>query len=338
MTDFNPNWIIFGAAGVVVLCTSLALWTWWRKPGPELPPRLLERLGIAEAVPVEPPPLLDLSGVSKSYRDAAGNVIPVLRNVTLTIRDGITAIIGPSGHGKSTLLNLLGGLDTPDSGVIRYRGVALPNREGAALRGYRGTKVGFVFQDLNLVTHQTAAENVALALLCRGADRAEALAKARENLRAVGLEERADRRPAQLSGGERQRVAITRAFTAEADLILADEPTGSLDPRNARRVMDLFSALARQKQRSVILVTHDEELAKAYSDRILRCTEDGIEDVTPRPALPQLSAATVPQRRSAGRGKPRIRFVPSDRPGEVYVRLVLRDQLPNGTNHKEDRS
>jgi lipoprotein-releasing system ATP-binding protein len=133
----------------------------------------------------------------------------------------MTAIIGPSGRGKSTLLNLLGGLDPVYEGVIRFRGVELPKEEGTALRTYRGEKIGFVFQELNLITHLTATENVALPLLCRGAKRAEAMEKARKNLRCVGLEERADQRPA-LSGGERQRVAITRAFTTDAEFILAD--------------------------------------------------------------------------------------------------------------------
>ncbi len=259
---------------------------------------------LAETVPLPLPrtgprrkpaaPLFALRAVSKSYREPSGREVPVLHGVNLDFLAGVTGILGPSGQGKSTLLHLLGGLDVPDEGIIFYRGEALPEAEGPALRAYRGRRVSFVFQDLNLVTHLTAEENAALPLLCRGVGRGEALAQARQNLERVGLGELAGRLPAQLSGGEKQRVAIARAFTADADVTLADEPTGSLDAATGAAVMRAFRDLARLHNRPVILVTHDEALAQRFCDRLVRCTPHGFVEAAVRRPAPEEDVLRFP--------------------------------------------
>jgi ABC-type lipoprotein export system ATPase subunit len=240
--------------------------------------------------PPVPAALFSLRGVCKAYREPSGKAVVVLDGVNLDFHPGVTGLLGPSGQGKSTLLNLLGGLDVPDRGVVRFRGWPLPGVENAVLRGHRAKRISFMFQDCNLISHLTVEENAALPLLCRGVRRHDALELARRNLRLVGLHEVLRRRPAQLSGGQRQRVAVARAFTSEADVILADEPTGALDPGTAEPVMQLFSRLARLSGRPVILVTHNEDLALRYCDHLLRWTDKGIEDVTPaEKALPLVS-------------------------------------------------
>jgi putative ABC transport system ATP-binding protein len=227
------------------------------------------------------PPLFALDAVSKSYRDAAGRELHVLRDASVDVGgDGMTALIGPSGQGKSTLLNILGGLDTEYSGRIRCCGEPLPRGEGDALRQYRAGRVSFVFQDLNLITHLTAAENVALPLICRGEPRPQAIAAGIDALRMLGVGDLADRRPASLSGGQRQRVGIARAFASRAQVILADEPTGSLDPENAEHVMAAFRDLCHRYRRPCVIVTHNVELAARYCDRILRIARGAIDDVT----------------------------------------------------------
>ena len=229
--------------------------------------------------------LFELRDVSKSYRDANGRSVQVLRNVNLTIMDrAITGLLGPSGQGKSTTLNLLGGLDSPDSGEICFRGSPLVTLDEEALRHYRAECISFIFQDLNLVTHLNVLENAALPLLLRGAPWKEAVERARVFVDAVDLAHLGHRRPNALSGGERQRVAIARAFTNDTEVILADEPTGSLDPDTAGRVMDLFCELAHERRRPIVLVSHNHDLLRRYCDRIVYCTPDGLRDMTVRAA------------------------------------------------------
>jgi putative ABC transport system ATP-binding protein len=227
--------------------------------------------------------LLSVQEVSRSFTSSSGEKVNVLSSVSVEIREGdMVAIVGSSGAGKTTLLHLLAGLDTPDSGRIFWLGRPLPSREGKALRDYRAEKVSLVFQSLNLVTHLTAEENAALPLLCRGVPWDEVVAVARENLRLLGLEQKFRQRPAHLSGGEQQRVAVARAFTSRAELILADEPTGSLDPATAAGVMEAFHQLSRRWRKTVVLVTHNVNLARRYSDRLLLCTPQGLVDITRR--------------------------------------------------------
>jgi ABC-type lipoprotein export system ATPase subunit len=278
---------VLGVLFLMAVGSALLVWSllelrreWHERggPAPAVPPR-----PARGAVDTPPQPLFTLRDIFKVYREPSGREVVVLDGLRLDIHEGVTGILGPSGQGKSTLLNLLGGLDVPDEGTISYRGRPLPGREGPGLRAYRAERVSFVFQDCNLISHLTAEENAALPLLCRGVPRGEALRRARRSLALVGLENLAGRRPAQLSGGQRQRVAVARAHTSPAEVILADEPTGALDPTTAEPVMEVFSRLARWSGRPVILVTHNEELARRYCDRLLRWTEHGLEDVTSLP-------------------------------------------------------
>jgi putative ABC transport system ATP-binding protein len=272
-----------------------------------VPAELEPKAAPIELVPIETatkpkaprkrPPLFALRGVHKAYQDRNGEKVVVLDGWTAVIPErGVTAILGPSGQGKSTLLNLLGGIDTPDAGKVYFRGRPLPSKDGAELRRYRARRVCFVFQAYNLVTHLSAVENAALPLLCRGVPRRRALAVARKSLKRVGLAELAHRKPAELSGGQLQRLAIARAFTSRSDVILADEPTGQLDPQKAEQVLQLFCRLARRHRRPVIVVSHNVPLCRAYCDALFLCTREGLVDVTERPEPGRAPDAASPTR------------------------------------------
>jgi putative ABC transport system ATP-binding protein len=191
-----------------------------------------------------------------------GETIRALDGVSLAIQDGESvAILGPSGSGKSTLMHLLGGLDTPTSGTISVDGERLGELAEPALARYRNEKVGFVFQSYNLQPHLTAAENVELPLKLRGTPRAERRRIARERLAEVGLKDRFDHRPTELSGGQRQRVSIARALAGSPHFLLADEPTGNLDTKTGGEILELFLGLNREKKLTLVVVTHNPELA-----------------------------------------------------------------------------
>jgi len=214
------------------------------------------------------PPLLDVQGLSKAYADT-----PVFANVQLALLPGeFVAMVGESGVGKSTLLNCIAGLDDADAGQVRLDGVvvgALPEAQRAELRR---AKLGFVFQAFHLLPHLSVAENVALPLRLLGrpdAARVEAL------LQAVGLGGLGDRSPAQLSGGQLQRVALARALVHRPKLILADEPTGNLDPATAERMLDVLQAQVHAEGAACLLVTHSVAAA-ARADRVLHLTPTGI--------------------------------------------------------------
>ena len=209
-----------------------------------------------------------LSGVTKTYDQARGR-ITALSTVDLTIPDGqMVAIQGPTGGGKSTLLQLLGALDRPTSGSVTLRDKELSSLGDHALAGIRSTEIGFVFQGFNLIPTLTAQENVEMALDPRGLSKAERSSRAARALASVGLAERGSHRPAELSGGQQQRVAIARAIVTEPSVILADEPTGNLDEQTRDEIMDLLEGLWRDSGLTLIVVTHDSAVAKRAQRRL----------------------------------------------------------------------
>jgi ABC-type lipoprotein export system ATPase subunit len=212
--------------------------------------------------------ILTVANVTKVYETASGPS-EVLRGASLALGAGETlSVVGPSGSGKSTLLNIIGSLDRPTSGSVNLGGVEVTELKGTALAEFRARKVGFVFQDHHLLPQLTAVENVALPSLVGGRE-GDAMPQARELLARVGVTGRAEAFPAQMSGGERQRVAIARAMINGAGLLLCDEPTGDLDGKTAVGVVSLFLELAREKGVTVIMVTHNLDLAKRFS----KCAE-----------------------------------------------------------------
>ncbi|MDH3522204.1 MAG: ABC transporter ATP-binding protein [Acidobacteriota bacterium] len=201
-------------------------------------------------------------GLCKTFRDGA-RTIEVLRGVDLDVAAGeFVAVVGPSGCGKSTLLHLVGGLDRPDAGSLEIGGEALAGLEGGALARFRNRTLGFVFQFQELLADFTALENVILPGRIRGLGTAELEARGRELLAEVALEDRADAFPGSLSGGERQRVALCRALLLEPPLLLADEPTGSLDPASGEAVFDLMLRLQARHGTTAMVVTHNPSLAR----------------------------------------------------------------------------
>ncbi len=208
--------------------------------------------------------------VVKAYGTAAAPVY-ALRGVSLEVQPGErVALLGKSGSGKSTLLNLLGGIDQPTAGGLHVAGRDLGNLPGRELARFRSAAVGMIFQSFNLIPSRTALENVELPMVFAGRPPRERRAEARRALEAVGLGERLHHRPTQLSGGEAQRVAVARALVNRPRILLADEPTGNLDSATAREVIDLITDHVRTRGTTLLLVTHDEELAAGCTDRVVR--------------------------------------------------------------------
>jgi putative ABC transport system ATP-binding protein len=219
------------------------------------------------------PPSYELEAATRTYGQGP-TLVSALDSLDLTIRSGeFVAILGPSGSGKTTLLQLLGALDRPTAGTVRFEGRLLDDLGEAELAALRLSALGFVFQQFNLIPTLTAAENVEAGLAplrMNGVDRREL---AGEHLKAVGLEPRARHLPTQLSGGEQQRVAIARALACSPRVVLADEPTGNLDTGSGEMVIDLLGSLHRELEITLILVTHDQWVAER-ADRVLRL-DDG---------------------------------------------------------------
>ncbi len=210
----------------------------------------------------------------KTYGRSAAPV-HALRGVSLEVGRGErVALLGKSGSGKSTLLNLLGGLDRPTSGTILVEGNDLARLSSRRLAQYRLKTVGMIFQSFNLIPSRSAWDNVALPLIFAGLSRRQRREAARRALERVGLGHRLSHRPVELSGGEQQRVAIARALVNEPDILLADEPTGNLDSQTAGAIMDELMEHVRAQHMTLLLVTHDEELARRCTDRVVRL-QDG---------------------------------------------------------------
>ncbi len=219
-----------------------------------------------------PEPLIALSGVTRVFGSGAA-AFQALRGIDLTIDEGdFVAIMGPSGSGKSSLMNILGCLDTPSGGSYRFRGLPVEglSRDQRAL--LRRHALGFIFQGFNLLARTSAQENVELPLLYRGEPAAARHAAARAALASVGLTGWEHHGPAELSGGQQQRVAIARALVTGPSLLLADEPTGNLDTARSREIMDLLAALNRDQGITVVMVTHEPEMA-AYAHRTVRLVD-----------------------------------------------------------------
>lgn len=212
--------------------------------------------------------MIEVRNLTKSFGS-----LQVLRGVNLSVERGeVISIVGPSGAGKTTLLQLIGALDTPDGGSIMFDGRALGAMNGAQLAKFRNAHIGFVFQFHQLLPEFTAIENVAIPALIAGRSLAEANKEAMELLSLMGLADRAHHKPSQLSGGENQRVAVARALVNRPDVILADEPSGSLDSRNKEELHRLFFDLRDKFGQTFIIVTHDEGLA-AVTDRTIRMVD-----------------------------------------------------------------
>ncbi|MBQ2367990.1 MAG: ABC transporter ATP-binding protein [Bacteroidaceae bacterium] len=214
--------------------------------------------------------MIKIENITKSFGS-----LQVLKGVNLEISKGeVVSIVGPSGAGKTTLLQLIGALDTPDGGAIYFGGENLCKMSSNRLAAFRNTHIGFVFQFHQLLPEFTALENIMIPALIAGKGRAEAARRATELLQLMGLSARADHKPSQMSGGENQRIAVARALVNNPDVILADEPSGSLDSHNKEELHKLFFDLRDRFGQTFIIVTHDEKLAQ-ITDRTIRMV-DGV--------------------------------------------------------------
>ena len=220
-------------------------------------------------------PLIELKNIVKSY-PLDGFNLKILKGISLEINQGeFVAIMGPSGSGKSTLMNILGCLDKPTSGKYALDGVNVEKMTNDQLAEIRNKKIGFVFQGFNLLSRTTAIENVELPMVYAGVPDEERFERAQKALKSVGLKERMHHMPNQLSGGQQQRVAIARAIVNDAPIIFADEPTGNLDTKMSVEIMDLFTKLNKEMGRTIILVTHEEDIG-LFADRIIKIVDGEI--------------------------------------------------------------
>ncbi|MDF2675602.1 MAG: macrolide transporter ATP-binding protein [Clostridiales bacterium] len=222
--------------------------------------------------------LIDIKNVRKVYRMGDEKVI-ALDSVSFSIEKGeFCCLLGTSGSGKSTLLNLMAGLEKPTKGEIKIKDKHVEKMSEKQLAVFRRNNVGFVFQSYNLLPMLTALENVSLPLIFKGISRNFRDKRATEMLKAVGLEKRLKHKPSQMSGGQQQRVSIARAFIGNPEIVFADEPTGNLDTKTTKEVMDLITTMARKNNQTLIIVTHDVEIAE-YADKIIHVRDGNIEKI-----------------------------------------------------------
>lgn len=221
--------------------------------------------------------MIELQDVSKTYQ-AGELLIPVLKNIHLVVKKGeYVSIMGPSGSGKSTLMNIIGCLDLPTEGTYHLNGKDVSQEDEIGLAALRNQTIGFIFQQFQLLPRMNAQKNVELPLIYQGISRKERERKARKALARVGLEDRRTHRPNELSGGQQQRVAIARAIVTEPYVLLADEPTGALDSVSSENILDLFDEL-HQEGRTIVMITHDPEVAARSHRQILLRDGEIVED------------------------------------------------------------
>jgi len=213
--------------------------------------------------------IIEMQGIRKSFFLGKPNELEVLHGIDFTVGEGeFVAIVGESGSGKSTLMNIIGALDKSTAGTYLLDGTDINAAGDRELSAIRNRKVGFVFQTFNLIGRQSALKNVELPMLYGGYSAKERTARAKELLAEVGMTERMKHKPSELSGGQKQRVAIARAMANDPSILLADEPTGALDSDTSAKVMEIFRHLNREKHKTIVLITHNNDLA-AQCDRIL---------------------------------------------------------------------
>lgn len=216
--------------------------------------------------------VLDINGITKAYNQGKPNAVTVLQGADLSVKPGeVVALVAPSGAGKSTLLHIAGLLDSPDAGTVKINGTDMTNLSDRKRTAVRRSEVGFIYQFHHLLPEFSALENIVLPQLANGIRQGDATAHAMDLLGRVGVDGRANHRPAELSGGEQQRVAFCRALANNPSLLLADEPTGNLDPDTSDRVFDALMTLVRSTGLSAVIATHNLELA-GRMDRIVRMT------------------------------------------------------------------
>ncbi|MBU9738544.1 ABC transporter ATP-binding protein [Diplocloster agilis] len=207
--------------------------------------------------------VISMKHIRKLYYIGKPNELEILKGIDLNVKNGeFLAVVGASGSGKSTLMNIIGALDRPTEGEYQLDGCDIRSLSDKDLSRIRNQKIGFIFQTFNLIAKTTALKNVELPMLYQGIGRKERRERALELLRMVKMEDRADHHPNELSGGQKQRVAIARAMANQPDILLADEPTGALDSKSGRMVMDLFHSLHEEQKKTIVFITHSRELAE----------------------------------------------------------------------------
>ena len=226
--------------------------------------------------------VIRLENVSKIYKREEANPVHALSGLSLKVNKGdFVAVMGPSGSGKSTSMNMIGSLDIPTYGKIFLDGKNIADLEESDLAQIRGKKIGFIFQQFNLIPTLTAKENIMLPMMFQGVDKEEREKRAEKLLKMVELDERMEHYPNQLSGGQQQRVAIARALANDPEVVLADEPTGNLDTKTGENVLNFLEKLHKQGK-TIIMVTHEEELAKKHANIVYWLIDGKIKKVTKR--------------------------------------------------------
>ena len=223
--------------------------------------------------------LIKMEGIKKSFNIGKENELEILHGIDFEVNDGdFVSVVGQSGSGKSTLMNIIGLLDRQTSGYYELNGTDISTLKDSELSAYRSKKIGFVFQNFNLIPRSKAQKNVELPMTYAGVGKKERAERAERLLEIVEMKDRMDHLPNELSGGQKQRVAIARSMANNPDIILADEPTGALDSKTGRNVMDLFHKLNKEDKRTIIIITHNMELAKE-AGRIYKMTDGLLEEI-----------------------------------------------------------